>query len=104
MLSHVDPRMTMGQLLGRIVQEALDRHDPSRPPRRARTGRGAPQGESEPAPTAKEQATPEPGHAVTVQNRGDPRRLHSDAGADAAPEADLGALATPTGSDRPPSR
>ena len=38
LLSHVDPRMTMGQLVGRIVQEALDRHDPSRPPRRARSG------------------------------------------------------------------
>ena len=67
LLSHVDPRMTMGQLLGRIVQEALDRHDPSRPPR-ARTGRRAAQGESRPAPAAKEQATPEPGHAVTVQD------------------------------------
>ena len=38
LLSHVDPRMTMGQLVGRLVQEALDRHDPSRPPRRARSG------------------------------------------------------------------
>ena len=38
LLSHVDPRMTMGQLVGRVVQEALDRHDPSRPPRRARGG------------------------------------------------------------------
>ena len=38
LLSHVDPRMTLGQLVGRIVQEALDRHDPSRPPRRARSG------------------------------------------------------------------
>ena len=35
LLQHVDPRMTMGQLAGRLVQEALDRHDPSRPPRRA---------------------------------------------------------------------
>ena len=38
LLSHVDPRMTMGQLVGRLVREALDRHDPSRPPRRARSG------------------------------------------------------------------
>ena len=38
LLSHVDPRMTLGQLVGRLVQEALDRHDPSRPPRRARSG------------------------------------------------------------------
>ena len=38
LLSHVDPRMTTGQLVGRLVQEGLDRHDPSRPPRRARSG------------------------------------------------------------------
>ncbi|MDE0220842.1 MAG: HNH endonuclease, partial [Spirochaetaceae bacterium] len=68
LLSHVDPRMTVGQLVGRIVQEALDRHDPSRPPRRARTGREASQGDSEPAPAAKERAAPEPGHAVTAQD------------------------------------
>ena len=46
----------------------------ARPPRpepaalRARTGRGAAQGESQPAPAAKEQAAPEPAHAVTVQD------------------------------------
>ena len=68
LLSHIDPRMTVGQLVGRIVQEALDRHDPSRPPRRARTGNRATQGESEPAPAAKEQSAPEPGRTVTVQN------------------------------------
>ena len=68
LLSHVDPSMTMGQLVGRIVQEALDRHDPSRPPRRARAGNQAPQGESEPASAAKQQPAPEPGHAVTVQD------------------------------------
>ena len=28
LLSHVDPRMTMGQLVGRLVKEGLDRHDP----------------------------------------------------------------------------
>ena len=68
LLSHVDPRMTVGQLVGRIVQEALDRHDPSRPPRRARAGSQAAQDESQPAPAAKKQAAPEPGHAVTAPN------------------------------------
>ena len=67
LLSHVDPHMTMGKLVGRIVQEALDRHDPSRPPRRGRTGSGAAHGDSETAPAAKEQAAPEPGHGVTVK-------------------------------------
>ena len=66
LLSHVDPRMTVGQLVGRIVQEALDRHDPSRPPRRARTGSGAAPDESQPAPPAQKQAASDPGHAVTV--------------------------------------
>ena len=60
--------MTVGQLVGRIVQEALDRHDPSRPPRRARTGMGAAQGESKPAPAAEEQPAPERGRAMAVQD------------------------------------
>ena len=68
LLSHADPRMTIGQLVGRIVQEALDRHDPSRPPRRARTGNRSAAGDSKPAATAKDHAAPEPGHAVTVQD------------------------------------
>ena len=38
LLSHVDPHMTLGQIVGRLVQEGLDRHDPARPPRRRRTG------------------------------------------------------------------
>ena len=68
LLSHVNPRMTVGQLVGRIVQEALDRHDPSRPPRRARTGKGTEQGESAPAPAAKERVAPQPGHVATAQH------------------------------------
>ncbi len=68
LLSHVDPRMTIGQLVGRIVQEALDRHDPSRPPRRARAGNRSAAGDSEPAAAAKDHAGPEPDHAVTVQD------------------------------------
>ena len=68
LLSHVDPRMTVGQLVGRIVQEALERHDPNRPPRRARAGSRAAQCESQPVPAAKEQTAPEPGHAVTAQD------------------------------------
>ena len=30
--------MTLGQIMGRLVQEGLDRHDPARPPRGRRTG------------------------------------------------------------------
>ena len=38
LLSHVDPNLTLGQLLGRVVREAVERHDPARPPRGRRTG------------------------------------------------------------------
>ena len=31
LLSHVDPSMTYGTLVGRLVKDALDRHDPGRP-------------------------------------------------------------------------
>jgi len=83
LLSHVDPSMTVGQLVGRIVQEALDRHDPSRPPRRTRTGSRAARGESEPAPAAKERAAFERGHASTVQDAAIP------AGTTPTPEREL---------------
>ena len=33
LLSNVDPHMTLGQLVGRLVKEGLGRHDPSRPRR-----------------------------------------------------------------------
>ncbi len=36
LLSHIDPRMTLGQLVERLVREGLDRHDPARPQRRGR--------------------------------------------------------------------
>ena len=38
LLSHVDPHLTLGQLLGRVVREAVERHDPARPPRGRRIG------------------------------------------------------------------
>ena len=72
LLSHVDPRMTIGQLVGRVVQEALDRHDPSRPPRRSRTGSRPAEGDSTPASASKEHAAPEPGHAVAVPDAATP--------------------------------
>ena len=74
LLSHVDPRMTLGQLVGRVVQEALDRHDPSRPPRRARTGSRPAEGNATPAPASKERAALEPDHAVTVPDAATPAR------------------------------
>ncbi len=72
LLSHADPRMTLGHLVGRIVQEALDRHDPSRPSRRARTGSRTAEGDATPAPAAEHQADPQPGHALTVPHAASP--------------------------------
>ena len=45
LLSHVDPHLTLGQFMGRLVQEGLDRHDPAKPPRgrRAAPAKGAEQ-------------------------------------------------------------
>ena len=37
LLSHVDPHMTLGQIVERAVREAVERHDPARPPRGRRT-------------------------------------------------------------------
>ena len=36
LLSHVDPHLTVGQLVGRLVREGVERYDPSRPRRRKR--------------------------------------------------------------------
>ena len=92
LLSHVNPRMTMGQLVGRLVKEALDRHDPSRPPRRARSG-------SRPADAkanAPRTPTPEQAHG-----RSAPAAKHAAPPADTAaapktdPDADHHAASTP---------
>ncbi len=105
LLSHADPRMTIGQLVGRIVQEALDRHDPSRPPRRARTGNRSAAGDSKPATAAKDHAVPEPGHAVPEQDAVMPAGgPYFDAGADGATDIKLRACADRAGSARAPRR
>ena len=128
LLSHVDPRMTMGQLVGRLVKEGLDRHDPSRPPRRARSGRrpaeakaNAPRtptpeqahGSSAPAPQTDPDAgsTPESQPAVqrrassTTKDAAIPRRGHSHTGAGGSADTDLRAAADEQpGGYGPPSR
>ena len=81
LLSHVDPRMTMGQLVGRLVREGLDRHDPSRPPRRARSGSRPADAKANAPPTP----TPEQAHG-----RSAPAAKHAARPADtaAAPKTD----------------
>ena len=132
LLSHVDPRMTMGQLVGRLVKEGLDRHDPSRPPRRARSGSrpadakaNAPRtptpeqahGSSAPAPKTDPDAgrhaasTPEVAAGCGATRRfddegsGDPRRRHSHTGAGGSADTDLRAAADEQpGGYGPPNR
>ncbi|MDE0221722.1 MAG: hypothetical protein OXJ90_20810, partial [Spirochaetaceae bacterium] len=95
LLSHVDPRMTIGQLVGRIVREALDRHDPSRPPRGAHTGSRQADGDPTPGTSAKEPAAPEPGHTRTAPDTETP--------AGTTPTPERARKATPT-SARSPNR
>ena len=83
LLSHVDPHMTLGQLVGRLVNEGLDRHDPGRPPRRGRT-RSAPAGADRP-PAAKRKANSD-GAAASATKR--PARSGSTGASAPHPERD----------------
>ena len=82
LLSHVDPRMTVGQLVGRLVREALDRHDPSRRPCRPRTG-------SRPA-DAHAHATPTPAAKTQAATH-----AHGAGPAEAKPDADRRTASAP---------
>ena len=76
LLSHVDPHLTMGQLMGRLVREGLDRHDPARPPRGRRAA---------PAKGAEQTSAP---NTQAASARGAAPAAKQDAGADsAAPSA-----------------
>ena len=69
LLSHVDPYMTLGQLVGRLAREGLDRHDPARPPRRPRAGNGPAGGERTSAP---KQAATSRGAVTAVEQPAQP--------------------------------
>ena len=63
LLSHVDPHLTVGQLVERLVQDGLQRYDPGRPPRGRGGGRreaSAGQAPEPHAPRAPEPKAPEP--------------------------------------------
>ena len=97
LLSHVDPRMTMGQLVGRLVREALDRHDPSRPPRRARGG-------SRPADAkANAPRTPTPESQPAVERRAASTTKDAAIPAGAAPTPARAVRPIPTSAPPPPS-
>ena len=67
LLSHVDPHLTVGQLVERLVQDGLQRYDPGRP-RRGRGGRRREAGAGQ-APEPKAQEGPAAG-ATSPAKRG----------------------------------
>ena len=81
LLSHVDPHLTVGQLVGRLVREGVERYDPSRPPRRKRR-------KSDPASDgcAAETAGPETTDRVAAAAE-NPRRADKSAVATTSPSA-----------------
>ena len=100
LLSHMDPRMTIGLLVGRLVKEGLDRHDPSRPPRRARSG-------SRPADakaTAPRTPTSEQAQRYSAPAAKHAARPAIPAGAGGSADTDLRAAAEHPEGDGPPSR
>ena len=108
LLSHVDPRMTLGQLVGRVVQEALDRHDPSRPPRRARGGsRPADAKANAPRTPTPEQAqrrsAPAAKHAARPAATAAAPKTGPNAGHHAAPTPARAVRPIPTSAPLPPS-
>ena len=68
LLSHIDPHMTLGQLVARLVKEGLDRHDPARPPRRVRRPAGSRSAGAE-RTSAPEQEVRPAGDADPARNR-----------------------------------
>ncbi len=54
LLSHVDPHLTLGQLVERLVQDGLQRYDPGRPPRGRRGGRREASAGQAPEPRAQQ--------------------------------------------------
>ena len=75
LLSHVDPHLTFGQLVGRLVREGVARYDPSRPPRRKRR-KSDPAGDECSAETAGRETADRVAAAAAAEN---PRRAEKSA-------------------------
>ena len=95
LLSHVDPHMTLGQLMARLVREGLDRHDPARPPRGRRA---APAKGAEQTSAPKTQAASARGAASAAKQEGS-----ADSAAPSAAKVSAQAAAPPgeEAADRP---
>ena len=99
LLSHVDPHLTVGQLVGRLVRDGLDRYDPARP----RRGRGKGQrakGEAAPpgrrgAPVPLERAARVPaGGTSPAQSSADAKPTAVTSTGRQAPPADCAVILT----------
>ena len=87
LLSHVDPHLTMGQLMGRLVREGLDRHDPARPPRgrRAAPAKGAEQTSAPKTQAASARGAASAAKQEAGSNSADPSAAKASAQAPAQP-------------------
>ena len=83
LLSHVDPHLTVGQLVGRLVREGVERYDPSRPPRRKRR-KSDPAGDQCSAETAGREPADRVAAAAAAEN---PRRAGKAAASTTSPSA-----------------
>ena len=95
LLSHVDPHLTVGQLVGRLVREGVDRYDPSRPPRRKRR-KSDPASDGCAGETAGQETTDRVADAAEI-----PRRVDKSAAPTMSPSAPK-RFAKPTAVSAPP--
>ena len=97
LLSHVDPHLTLGQLLGRVVREAVERHDPARPPRGRRTGSrtatGGADETSAPKGAARSDAVGAQRNAVPMGDAGETSAPKDMPGPDAAAQRNAALMA-----------
>ena len=93
LLSHVDPHLTVGQLVGRLVREGVERYDPSRPPRRKRR-KSDPAGDECAAETAGRETADRVAAAAAAAAE-NPRRAEKSAAPTTSPSAPKRS-ATPT--------
>ena len=105
LLSHVDPHMTLGQIVARAVREAVERHDPARPPRGRRIGSRAASSGANETSAPKDASGP---NATAARRNAAPT---GDAGETSAPKDAVGSdptaaqpNATPTGGAASPAK
>ena len=97
LLSHVDPHLTLGQLVERLVQDGLQRYDPGRPPRGRRGERRAAGAGQAPEPKAQQGPA---GGATSPAKRG----AQEPPGVPPTPEGTIAGGSTPAPAAEEPAR